>query len=1134
MEEFINRLRKNGIYISIEGENLKVNFNGDSLPQGLLEELRENKVALLTFLKRNSIKEKYREIDCVIGNGPFVLSSAQKRLWMLCQFDDASIAYNLSGSFDGNIDREAIEYALNRLIERHEILRTVFREDASGEITQVIIDPQEFRFLTEYEDMRNYDISETEITERIGEESVRVFDLEKGPLLRAHLLRIKDDRWIYTFTMHHIISDGWSMAILIRELLYYYEAKKSGNQETLPSLRIQYKDYAAWQIRQLSGENLRMHRDYWLNIFKEGIPVLDLPTDMRRPGVKTYSGSIYTKMLSPELTKELKTVTQGKESTLFMGLLALVNVLLYRYTGQSDLVIGTPVAGRDHVDLENQIGFYVNTLALRSTIDGERSFTDFLWHVREMVLGAFEHQVYPFDELVNDLKIERDLSRNALFDVAIVLNNTGVNDVLESNLGDFKVRGKNEEEHVISKFDLTFNFTETSRGLFLNLEYNNDLYYRESVEQLGNHFIQLLEQVIAKPDSPIATIDFLNDQEKEHLLNELNPTSAIFPKKTLVDLFEIQVSNNPDRVAVYCDGESISYADINALSNQFAHYLLETVQIKSEDLIGIMLDRSIDMIVVMLGILKAGCAYVPIDPTYPEERIQFMIEDSACRLLVDLNEWSKFERQRERFSTINPGLNISQDTSAYVIYTSGTTGLPKGTLIEHRNVIRLFITDNPLFSFDEKDVWTMFHSYCFDFSVWEMYGALLFGGKLIVVPKMIAKDPTSFLQLIKEQEVTVLSQTPSSFYNLIREETDKKQHDLHLRYVVFGGEALSPAQLKPWLDIYPQTQLINMYGITETTVHVTYKEIDAAAIQEGVSNIGVPIPTLKCYVLDDKLQLLPKGARGELYVAGEGLARGYLNRPELTAQRFLPNPFDEGKRIYRSGDQVRYLKNGELEYLGRADDQVKIRGFRIELGEITHALESLEGISLAVVVAKKDGDGEPMLVAYIQTIKELNATELRANLMEKIPEYMIPSHFVKVSEMPLTTNGKVDRKKLPDLTEMIRPKVAYAAPQNKLEQILSELWSEVLEIEEGKIGINSNFFEIGGNSLKAIRLTKKMNERLSRNERITVVFRFPTISDQASYLDSTAAPENSFEKIVDESVETFDTTINLFFDNDEE
>jgi len=1034
----------------------------------------------------------------------YPLSSSQRRLWVLSQFEEANIAYNMPWVyvFEGDLDKPSLEQAFTTLIERHEILRTIFKEDAQGQVRQWIQTVEDIGFKITYKDVRKEKKQAEKIREIVQAECIKPFNLATGPLLRASLYQVENDKWIFTCTMHHIISDGWSMNVLIKELLLFYNAQTKGESNALSPLRIQYKDYAAWQQEQLSGEQLQSHKTYWLEQFTGELPVLEMPTDKPRPAVKTYNGSIIHKTINAQLSKELKALSQEQGATLFMGLLATVNTLLYRYTNQEDIIIGSPIAGREHADLEDQIGFYINTLALRTQFKGEDSYKELLEKVKQLTLKAYEHQIYPFDELVDQLQLNRDMSRSALFDVMIVLQNNETHQAEGLHLGAIEVKEYSEVENQISKFDLVFNFVEVEEALQVSIEYNSDIYNKNSIEQLASHLEQLLTVIVEQPATSINQLDYLSDKEKYQLLVEFNGTAVDYPQdKTIIDLFEEQAKKTPNNIALVFEDKELTYKELNEKSNRLAHYLRINYNVKPDDLVGIKLERSEWMIIAILGILKSGGAYVPVDPEYPQERINYMIEDSKCKLVIDEKGIEKFKGEENKCAITNPKAINESNHLAYVIYTSGSTGKPKGVMIEHYNVVRLFKTEKPLFDFNATDVWTMFHSYCFDFSVWEMYGALLYGGKLIIIPSITAKDPQAYIDVLRKQKVTVLNQTPSSFYNIIKQELETTEANLCIRYVIFGGEALSPGRLKEWKEKYPATKLINMYGITETTVHVTYKEITAKEIETNISNIGKPIPTLGCYILDKHQNLLPAGVPGELYIGGAGIARGYLNREALTHECFIINPYKKEERLYRSGDKVKLLNNGELEFIGRKDDQVKIRGYRIELGEIEAGLQKYPDIISAVVIAKTNKEGEKELVAYIVSKEALNSTDVRTYLSSTLPAYMLPNYFVQLEELPLTPNGKIDKKALPDPEGLgLSSGVEYVAPRNEIEQKLVAIWQEILGKE--KISIKDNFFELGGHSLKATRLSSQIHKQFEVKIELKDLFMAPTIENTAMQIST--------------------------------
>ena len=1035
-------------------------------------------------------KSIYRSIQPAIEKEYYALSPAQKRMYILNRMEKESTSYNITGVgiIEGRLDPQRFEEAFRKIIERHESLRTTFHV-VDGEPMQKIHKEVEFK-------VKRIKAKEEE-AEGIVKGLVCPFDLSEAPLLRVGLVEISEDRHIFLYDTHHIISDGISRGILTDEFLNLY----SGYE--LPKINLQYKDFSEWQNSQIGNENIKKQEVYWLEQFEGEIPVLGMPSDYQRPAVQSHEGDRIHFNIDKELSKKLNEVARATGTTLYMVLLAAYNLLLSKYTGQEDIVVGTPIAGRQHVDLENVIGMFVNTLAIRSFPEGEKTFVGFLEEVKETSLKGFENQTYQFEELVGKLNVNRDMSRNPVFDVMFVLQNIQSSSLM---LEEIKLKPY-AYDNKISKFDITLQAYETKEGIGFDLEYCTALYMRETMERLSRHFMNILECVTRNLDIKLCDVDIMSEEEKQHILYDFNDTKAEYPRhKTIHQLFEEQAERTPDNIALVFGDKQLTYRELNEKSNQLAR-LLRKKGIKPDSIIGIMVERSLEMIIGIMGVLKAGGAYLPIDPNYPVDRISYMLEDSGATLLLTdsgelindtFNNISYIDLSDERIYTgeySNLEENNNPNNLAYIIYTSGTTGQPKGAMIEHRNVVRLMFNDRMQYDFGEKDVWTMFHSFCFDFSVWEMYGALLYGGKLVVVPSLTAKDPKEYLRLLKKEGVTVLNQTPSAFYRLAQEETIRKGKKLCIRYVIFGGEALKPIMLKAWKEKYPDTKLVNMYGITETTVHVTYKEIGWNEIEKDISNIGKPIPSLTTYVMDRNMKLLPIGVIGELCVGGDGLGRGYLNRPELTSEKFVINLYT-GERIYKSGDLARFLPNGEMEYYARLDHQVKIRGFRIELGEIEAVLLRNADIKEAVVTAK-DNSGDKYLCAYIISDEELKVSMIREHLSKVLPDYMIPSYFVHLDKLPLTSNGKLDRKALPEPDGSISTGVEYEAPTNETEEKLAGIWQEVLGVE--RVGINDSFFELGGDSIKAIQVSSKLHAYGMRLE-IKEIFTNPRIKELVKQL----------------------------------
>ncbi|RBL90505.1 non-ribosomal peptide synthetase [Chitinophaga flava] len=1051
-------------------------------------------------------------IPATAASPHYPLSSSQRRLWVLSQFEDGNIAYNVSGAFElsGTLDRSAFSLALEALTDRHEILRTVFREDENGDIRQFIIPHKTSDRILTYRDIRQH-AAPSYLSDCLQELFQASFDLTVGPLIRVALYQVADDKWILGYTMHHIISDAWSMEVMIRELFGLYNGFVAGVPAALTPLRIQYKDYAAWQQEQLNGAAMEEHRAYWLTQFAGDLPVLNLPGDRTRPVMKTYRGNAVHRQLNKKTLKGIKTLCWEEGATLFMGLLAAVNTLLYRYTGQEDIIVGSQIAGREHADMENQIGIYLNTLALRSRFSASDNYRELLEKTRETAMKAYEHQLFPFDDLVDSLSLQHDMSRHPLFDVSVVLQNATLHDTPQQQLTGLRMQEFTGTVNPVSKFDLAFDFAETGEELRASLVYNSDIYDESTAARLLAHLEQLLQAAVKDPSVAIGQLDYLSPDEKNSLLTLLDNTAVTYPEhKTITSLFEEQAGKTPDNIAIISEHTTLSYLTLNETANQLSAFLKERCSLAAGDLVAIKLERTEWMIITILAILKAGGAYVPMDPAYPQERIDYMMDDSRSKLAVTDELLLRFKEEQHQYSTGNPVPAGTPDSLAYVIYTSGTTGNPKGALITHRNVVRLFKNDSELFDFNQDDVWTMFHSYCFDFSVWEMYGALFYGGKLVIVPTAATKDPAAFTTLLKHTGTTICNQTPSSFYNIAEHILENEELPLNLRYVIFGGEALSPGRLAGWHQQYPDVRLVNMYGITETTVHVTYKEITENEIAANISNIGRPIPTLSAYILDQHRQLVPPGVWGELYVGGAGVCNGYLNREDLTRQRFVNNPFREGSRLYRTGDLVKLTTGGEIVYGGRLDRQVKIRGFRVELGEIVNVLQQYEGVVSAVVTARIAADGDAELVAYVAGDTALHVTDIKAYLSRLLPSFMLPAYYVVLDEIPLTVNGKVDEKKLPDpVAPGLYNGNAYVPPRNTIEEKLVELWQEVLG--RPQISVKDNFFELGGHSLKVTRLGARIHKVFDVKLSLNDLFMHAVLEEQAQLI--AGAGQDSFSLI---------------------
>ncbi|MCT2347486.1 amino acid adenylation domain-containing protein [Niallia taxi] len=826
-------------------------------------------------------------------------------------------------------------------------------------------------------------------------------------------------------------------------------------------------------------------------------------------------------------TEALRAIANETGSTMHMVLMSAFHVLLSKYSGQEDIVIGTPVAGRPHAELQNMMGMFVNTIALRNYAGGGKTYLSFLEEVKQNALLAYDNQSYQFEELIDKLQLNRDISRHPLFDVMFTMNHR---DGLGVGISEGSLLKPMIQPSKQSKFDLTLHIIDGYQELKGSFEYATSLFKKETIERMVQHFKGILDNICEYKEIKISDIAMITEVEKQQITYAFNHKKVNFPRdKTIVQMFEEQVIKTPDRVAVKFKSQTFTYKELNQKSNQLA-YILREKGISSESIVGIMVEKSMELVVGILAILKAGGAYLPIDPKIPDNRKEYIINDSELELLITSNGFISTNKELLTIDLEDIALNGPSDNLplinkpkdlAYIIYTSGTTGNPKGVMVEHSNVVQLMANDKMPFSFSERDVWTMFHSPAFDFSVWEMYGALLYGGKLVIVPDLVAKETNKYLSLLKEEKVTVLNQTPTAFYNLLQQELQYRSKDLSLRYIIFGGEALKPSMLDGWQKKYVETKLINMYGITETTVHVTFKEIGIREIRDGASNIGNTLPTLKTLIVDKNLNVQPVGVPGELCVGGAGVTRGYLNREVLTKERFIKHPDFGNERFYRSGDLVKLLSNGEIEYLGRIDHQVKIRGFRIELGEIENGLISNENVKEAVVLAKEDSQHQIYLCAYIVCHKALNKADIKSFLKERLPEYMIPTYFMEIDKIPLTNNGKVNRIALPEPDESGLISSDYEAPETANQKELVGIWKNILGVES--IGIQDNFFDLGGHSLKATILISEIHKDLGIELPLKEVFMNPTIKELSKSLES--AKKDTFETIkVYEDREYYETS----------
>ncbi|MGB8190500.1 MAG: amino acid adenylation domain-containing protein, partial [Chitinophagaceae bacterium] len=1052
----------------------------------------------------------------------YMTSPAQRRLWIMSRLEQGNEAYNIPAAylFEGEPDHAAFENAFAVLIARHESLRTVFKQN-SLEIRQVVLSPEKIDFSIAYEDLSSKMLTEKQLSKLVQAEFVKPFDFAAGPLLRAGLYKLNNNKWLFICVIHHIVTDGWSMGILIRELLQLYNAQVSGRPISLPPLKIQYKDYADWQHRRLNDESMAMHKAYWLQQMEGELPLLQVPGDKVRPVAKTHNGATVSATIEGQYINKLRSLSMQQGGTLFMGLLATVNTLLYRYTGQEDIVTGTQIAGREHADLEAQVGMYLNTLPLRVRFNGEKSFIELLESVKQTTLAAYDHQAYPFDELVDALDLERDRSRHPIFDVSVVLQTEALGNILrDEQFAGLKVSSYEDSENIISKFDLQFDFTETGDAIQAKIVYNTDIYSRRTVEQLMNHLKQLMVAVIEAPAAPLCSLDYLNESEKQMLVHGFNQAWIEYPEtETIAQLFTKQVALTPGKTALIFGEKQLTYAELEVKANRMAHYLRQQYNIMPDDFIGIMLDRSEKLIISILAVLKSGAAYVPVDPDYPKARKEFMLQDTSVKVLITQTDYifdldfyqgdtfvidvqlDQLDTSAEAPSSINQSRDL-----AYVMYTSGSTGKPKGVMIEQRSVVKLVKSINYM-PITGNEVFLSSSSASFDASTFEYWGALLNGGQLVLCSKETLLDEKQLREEIRNRKVTTMWFTSGWLNELVDKDITLFKG---LETIIAGGDKLSPTHINMLKIAYPAARIINGYGPTEiTTFSLSYT---VPAPSDSLP-IGKPVSNSNGFIIDAHEELCPIGVIGEICSGGHGVARGYLNNPEMTMQKFIPNPFVPGDRIYKSGDLGRWLPDGNVEFMGRKDDQVKIRGFRIELGELENCMERISGVEKSSVLVRQEG-AEKSLVAYFSGDESLDGTALRAKLSDELPEYMLPTQYIYVALWPLTSNGKTDKAALRKILKNTSERTAQMkAPETPLEKELAEFFEKLLGLES--LGTDENLFSVGLDSLKVIRAQPLLEEKYPGKVRITDLFSQSTISKLSNHIQGALVPEKETTEIID-------------------
>jgi amino acid adenylation domain-containing protein len=1009
-------------------------------------------------------------------------------------------------SLKGRVDTVLLEESFVRLVARYDILRTIFRFEKMKEPLQFVL--KERRFKLHYEDLAGKMDSEKNsyIEEFRLKDLNRGFDLGRDLLMRVALFKTGDNDHRLIWSYHHIIMDGWGRSVIFLDLIRIYSGLRNRREVELPP-PIPFQRYIRWIEQQDKEEGL----NYWARYLEGYDKQAGLPAawKMEAEGPEApYQLKNHTLVIEDSLLTRLNQIASDNKTTLNVLLQTVWGFLLQVYNHSADVVFGAVVSGRppEIEGIEQMVGLLINTIPVRIKTGHNQDFHQLLAAVRQENLESKPYEYLPLAEVQANSPLKANLMDHLLayenYPVEEVAKEAGEDEGLGFSIASVETLEKINYDFYISIFP-----GNRCRVVF---SYNSRVYRAEALEATARHFYNLLRQAAENPALPLSTLEILTKTEKEQLLYDFCTNPAAYPEaKTIHQLFTEQAARTPGNIALGFGSKQLSYRELNRRSGSLAG-VLRAKGVKAGTIVGILADRSLEMVIALLAVLKTGGGYLPMDTTYPGERIAYILEDSDLHLVLSYKAGevlgkTGFSQQNLDLGDENSyrerDLHLDHTATprdlAYIIYTSGSTGKPKGVMIEHRNVVRLLFNDKFQFDFHSRDTWTMFHSYCFDFSVWEMYGALLYGGGLIVISKMTARDPGDFLRILKRESVTVLNQTPSAFYNLIQQELTQPGSQLKLRYVIFGGEALKPGKLAEWREKYPETRLVNMFGITETTVHVTYKEITGKEIAQQVSNIGAAIPTLSTFILDLNHRLLPPGIPGEICVGGPGVARGYLNNPQLTTEKFIQSPYIKGKRLYLSGDLAQLTPAGDMEYLGRIDRQVQVRGFRVELGEIENQLLSHDEIDDVVVMARTDENGEISLCAYMVATRPFTAAQLREYLSGTLPDHMIPGYFQHLERLPLTPNGKVDHSALP--APGVKPGTGLVEPRNELETRLAALWKNLLQLEQ--VGVRDSFFNVGGDSIKAIRLISLINAELNANLKIENLYQNDTIAELASLLD---------------------------------
>lgn len=1122
LRDFLAYLRGLDIHLVLDKERLMVNAPEGALTNDLKAAIQERKPEIMSFLQEEGSALK----SSASGNGTgqdlprlrrrsaaasHPLSASQRRLWFLDRMAPGNPIYNMPCDFriSGQVDIEVLERSLKAIMERHEVLRTVFTEN-DGTPSARVLPVGDWKLKVVRLDHVPAEVRQQEALQLAHLESKISFDLTKDLPFHCTLYVINDREYRLLAVMHHVVTDGWSSDILLSELSRIYCAFRRGESSPLAPLEVQYADFATWHSEWLESGILAQQLPYWEKQLAAPLPVLELPFDRPRPPVPTFKGKVLKSVIPSRDLERLRRFSIDENVSLFMTLFTGFQILLARYSGQYDVITGTAVAGRSEPELDNLIGFFINNLVLRTDLSGNPTVSEAVRRVRDVALDAFSHQNVPFDRLVEALRPERSLNRQPLFQTLFMLQNWHEDPLDQEEDIQFE---RLEIDSGVSRYDFTIEAMEEDGALALYCEFSTDLFDDSTIERIQKHYHSLLMGMVSNPDLPIGKLPLITEEEAALMLSSWNDTVAPFDEKSCVhELIEAQAERTPDAEAVRFGDVSLTYRELTERANQLAHRLIE-VGVKADSLVGICVERTHEIVIATLGVWKAGGAYVPLDPAYPQERLGFMASDAGLTALITEEAHMSIvpgiqcpiisiDRDRDKIAsapTSSPDVKTSSRQLAYVIYTSGSTGKPKGVLLEHRSVVNFLQTMQRAPGLRQSDTFFSVTTLSFDIAVLELWLPLITGARVVLASREVQSDGVALARAIREAGTTVMQATPATWRLLL----DSGWKDAKNIKILCGGEAMPRALADALLD--GGAELWNMYGPTETTVWSTIHKVGLA---EDPISIGRPIANTTTYVLDEHQLPVPVKVPGELYIGGDGLARGYHNRPELTSQQFVPDPFSRkpDARLYRTGDQVRYLPDGKLEYLGRLDNQVKVRGFRIELGEIESRLETHERVRQAVVMVREDIPGDQRLVAYLLTTpgEELTGSSLRTWLSEFLPPFMVPSTFVTLDEFPLTPNGKVNRRALP------KPEVTSAAsgvdfisPQSGMQSSIAEIWKSILHVD--RVGVNDNFFDLGGHSLLAVQLQSRVREQFQRDLPLMELFRRPTVAAIAEFLAEDAS-----------------------------